>query len=318
MKRKNLRIGISISLLLFFCTSLFVGAMDLTLAGLLNGDASMIHTFLYSRFPRSISVIIASMSLALSGLIMQKISANKFVSPQTAITGDAIKFGVLLSLIFGLNKDVRFILSIVIAFVTSILFFKIVNSFRRYDPITIPIFGIVCGGILSACTNLIALRFDFSQTLNSIFNQGFTSIFKGEYEILFLNLVLILIASIYFKQFMILGTGVDFATNLGISIKTISNLGLLIVSILSANVSLTVGSIPFVGLLIPNLVTVVFDDSSQGVVIDTLLLSSLYMLVCDVLARVIIYPYEVPIVLVSGILGSLLFIKILLGGPHER
>lgn len=312
MERKQLRYILMCILVIFFIVSLFIGAMDLNLAGLFNGNSEMLHVLLYSRLPRTLSVILASGSLALAGLIMQKIASNKFVSPQTAITSDAIKLGTLLSLLLGLNRGQRMILSILVGFVFTLAFFTIIRKIKTYDPITIPILGIVIGSIINAFTSLIGLRYDLNQTLNALFNKGFTSIFQGDYEVLYLNLVVLIFAILFMKRFIIIATNQDYASSLGIHIKTIVNVGLLMVSILSATVSLTVGNIPFVGLLIPNLIAFIFDDSVEGLIGDTLLLSAVYMLACDLISRIVIYPYEIPITLISGIVGAFVFVAMIL------
>lgn len=318
MKRSNFRAILVISVTLLSCVSIFIGAIDVSLSGLLSGDENMIHTLFYSRLPRTLSILLVASSLGISGLIMQKISSNRFVSPQTAITQDATRFGVLISLVLNLNYILKILVSVSIAFIASIGFFKVIGKIRVKDPIIMPLLGIVIGSMIEAFTNLIAQRSDLVQPLNGIFSKGFTLVFTGGYEILYFNIFALVVAYIYFKKFIIISLNESTATNLGISIRSVVNVGLVLISIMTTFVSLSVGSIPFIGLLIPNLISILFDDSSKGYFGDTLLLSSVYLLLCDIIARIVIYPYEVPISLVSGVIGAFMFLFILMRSRYEK
>ncbi len=318
MKRKYVRYSLCVLLILLFILSLFIGALDLSIEGLLKGNDSMIHVLLYSRLPRTLSIVLSASSLAISGLIMQKISTNRFVSPQTAITQDATKLGLLIAMLLNFNFLGRTIVAIVISFIASLGFFKFINSIRNLDPITIPIIGIILGSVIDAFTSLIAQRTDMVQPLNAILSKGFISVFKGGYEILFINLILLLIAYKYINRFILVSMGHSTASNLGVDVKKIVNIGLVLICIMSAIVMISVGNIPFVGLLIPNLVSVLFDDSGDGLFLDTVLMSTCYLLLCDCLARIVIQPYEVPISLISGVIGATIFIWVLLRRTYEE
>lgn len=318
MKRKYLRALVLVIAFFLTVISIYVGPLDVTLQGILNKDHQMLRTLLYSRIPRTVSVILSAASLGITGLIMQKISSNRFVSPQTAITQDATKFGVLISLLLNFNNTMRILFSILIAFISSLGFFKLIKKIKVTDLMVMPLLGIILGGMIEAFTSLIAQRYDMVQPLNGIFSKGFISIFSGGYEILFINCISIIVAYVYFKNFVIVSLSDSTAKNLGIDTKTVINIGLLLISIMTTLVSLSVGNIPFVGLLIPNLVSLMFDDSSQGLFLDTLLYSVCYLLLCDIVSRTLIYPYELPVSLISGVLGASIFIIVLIRGKYEK
>ena len=75
---------------------------------------------------------------------------------------------------------------------------------------------------------------------------------------------------------------------------------------------MVVGSISYIGLIVPNIVAMFKGDKIRGTLVDTALFGALFVLVCDMIGRIVIAPYELPIELVIGILGSLLFIGLLL------
>ena len=106
--------------------------------------------------------------------------------------------------------------------------------------------------------------------------------------------------------------GKDFSRNLGVNYRLVLFMGLSIAAAITASVVVVVGSISYIGLIIPNIVAMFKGDRIHGTLIDTALLGALFVLVCDVLGRIIIAPYELPIELIVGVVGSLLFIGILL------
>lgn len=112
--------------------------------------------------------------------------------------------------------------------------------------------------------------------------------------------------------------GEDFSKNLGLNYNKIINLGLIIVSLISSVVVITVGKIPFLGLIIPNIVSIYKGDNLKNSLYDTALLGAVFLLSCDILGRIILYPYEISIGLVVGVIGSAIFLYLLIrGNRHE-
>ncbi|HGG0627391.1 TPA: iron chelate uptake ABC transporter family permease subunit, partial [Campylobacter jejuni] len=110
----------------------------------------------------------------------------------------------------------------------------------------------------------------------------------------------------------IVGMGEDIALNLGISYNGILFLGLMIVSIITSLVIVSVGIIPFLGLIIPNLVALYLGDNLRKNLIYIALCGALFLLVCDIISRLVIFPFEMPLSITTGVLGSLIFIFLLL------
>jgi iron complex transport system permease protein len=120
-----------------------------------------------------------------------------------------------------------------------------------------------------------------------------------------------ILAYLYAYKFSVAGMGEDFSKNLGLSYKRIVVIGLIIVSLVTSSVLVTVGSIPFLGLIVPNIVTLYKGDFLKKNLTDTALFGSILLLFADIFGRLIIYPYEIPIGLTIGVLGSLIFIILL-------
>ena len=169
-------------------------------------------------------------------------------------------------------------------------------------------FGNVIGGV----TNFLAYKFEMTQALSSWLVGHFSLVIKGRYEIVYLVVPLVIIAFIFANHFNIVGLGKDFSKNLGVNYNLILFMGLTIAAVITASVVVVVGSISYIGLIVPNVVAMFKGDKIRGTLVDTALFGAIFVLVCDMIGRVVIAPYELPIELIVGILGSILFIGLLL------
>ena len=106
--------------------------------------------------------------------------------------------------------------------------------------------------------------------------------------------------------------GKEFSKNLGVPYNLVLFLGLTIAAMVTASIIVVVGSISYIGLIVPNVVAMFKGDRIRGTLVDTALFGAIFVLVCDMIGRVVIYPYELPIELIVGILGSILFIALLI------
>ena len=111
--------------------------------------------------------------------------------------------------------------------------------------------------------------------------------------------------------------GQEMATELGVSYRVIELVGILLVALGTTAVLLTVGSIPFIGIIVPNLISLKGGDNFQKMLLPTAIFGSVFTIVCDILARIVIAPYELPISVVVGVSGSILFLFLLLRGERK-
>ena len=151
-----------------------------------------------------------------------------------------------------------------------------------------------------------------TQALSSWLVGHFSMVLRGRYELVYLVVPLVVLAFIFANHFNIVGMGRDFSSNLGVNYNLVLLMGLTIAAMITASVVVVVGSISYIGLIVPNLVAMFKGDKIRGTLVDTALLGALFVLACDVIGRIVIAPYELPIELIIGILGSLLFIALLL------
>lgn len=305
---------LTILLVILSVISIFVGVIDLSPKDLFNLTEEQKEILLISRLPRLISILIAGASMSIAGLIMQQLSRNRFVSPTTAGTLDAARLGVLVSLLVFTSASPlqKILVSFVFALAGTFIFMKLLEMIKFKDPVFIPLVGLMFGSIIESLTTFFAYSNDLIQNMTSWMQGDFSMIMSGNYEFLYISIPTLIIAYLYANKFTIAGMGEDFSINLGLNYRQVVNIGLIISALVTSTVVLSVGVIPFLGLIIPNIVYIYRGDHLKHNLIHTAMLGALFVLACDIIGRVIIYPYEIPINLTVGVIGSGIFIYLLL------
>ncbi|WP_141056809.1 ABC transporter permease [Brucella melitensis] len=296
--------------------SLFIGVSDVslhTLFGKASTDRAT-EVLLISRIPRTLAIILASMSMAVAGMIMQMLTRNRFVEPSTAGTVESASLGILLVILFAPETPVfgKMLVASVSALAGTALFLRILRSIPLRSVLVVPLVGIMLGGVINAITTFIAYRFDLLQSLNSWTTGDFSGVLRGRYELLWIAFALTVVAYVAADRFTVAGLGEDFTTNLGLNYRRVVTLGLVIVSMVSASVVVTVGMIPFLGLIVPNVVSMFIGDNMRRAVPWVALLGAGLVLACDIVGRLIRFPYEIPIGTMMGVVGSAIFLYLLL------
>ncbi|MBS6047688.1 ABC transporter permease [Haemophilus sp. SZY H8] len=301
-------------LILLSVISLFLGVSSVTMRGLFNLEDSQWQIFLDSRVPRLVSILIAGASLSICGLVMQQLSRNRFVSPTTAGTMDSARLGILLAILFfpGASMLLKTAIAVLVSFIGSLLFMSILSRLKFKDTIFVPLVGMMFGNVISSITAFIAYQQDLLQNLSGWLQGDFSLVMSGRYELLYFSLPMLIISYLFAQRFSIVGMGKDFATNLGLNYNQVLYIGLLIVSTVSSIIIVSVGVIPFLGLIIPNLVALYLGDNLKKILSHTALLGAVFVLFCDILGRCLIYPYEISINAVVGVMGSGIFLYFLL------
>lgn len=303
-----------ISFIVLSIISLFLGVSSVSIFNIFSLTDDQAEILMVSRIPRLLSIVIAGASMSISGLIMQQLSKNKFVSPTTAGTLDSARLGILVSMMLFTSAGLfqKMLISFAFALLGTFVFMKILEKIKFKDAIFIPLVGIMFGNIISSVSTFFAYRYDLIQNMSSWMQGDFSMIMSGNYELIFVSLPILIIAYLFANKFTIAGMGEDFSKNLGLNYRQVVNLGLGIVALVTASVVLSVGVIPFLGLIIPNIVTIYQGEHLKNNLPHTALLGAVFVLVCDILGRVIIYPYEIPISLMVGVIGSGVFIYMLM------
>lgn len=310
---------LAIILILLTVLSLFVGVSKVSITDIFHLTQEQRNIIVTSRIPRTVSIIISGSTLALSGLIMQQMMQNKFVSPTTAGTMDWAKLGILISLIWFPQENImiKLAFAVLLSVGGTFLFVKLVQLIRFKDVIFIPLLGIMLGGIVSSFATFIALKTNTVQSVGNWLTGNFAIITSGRYEILYLSIPLLVLTYIFANHFTIAGMGKDFSNNLGVNYDRIINLGLFISATITALVVVTVGTLPFLGLIVPNIISIFRGDHLKNALPHTAMLGAIFVMFSDIIGRLIVYPYEINIGLTIGVFGTIIFLTLLMKGRHN-
>ena len=294
--------------------SLFIGVLDVKVSGLAGGDIQQWEIFLISRLPRLLAILCTGVGMSVAGLIMQQLCMNKFVSPTTGATISSAQFGILLALLFMPSSTIwgRAVFAFAAAVLGTWIFVWFIQRIPFKDVVMVPLVGIMFGNVITGVTNYLAYKYEMTQALSSWLVGHFSLVLRGRYEIVYLVVPLVILAFLFANHFNIVGMGKEFSKNLGVPYNFVLFLGLSIAAMITASVVVVVGSISYIGLIVPNLVAMFKGDKIRGTLADTALFGAVFVLVCDIIGRVVIAPYELPIELIVGILGSIVFIGLLL------
>lgn len=309
------KIGILLVLFLLSALSIFIGVKDLVLQALFQGDSQQWLILATTRVPRTVSLILAGATMSICGLIMQQLTQNKFVSPTTAGTMDSARLGILLVMLFLPNASttVRTLAAFIFAFLGTMVFLGLSRLLPTKEPIFLPLLGVMFGNIVGSVATFFAYQFQLIQNMSSWLQGNFSLVAKGSYELLYLTIPLFLVIYLFAYYFTIVGLGEDVAINLGVNYRLIQTLGIGLVAAASGLVLIMVGTVPFLGVIVPNIVSLIYGDHVKQNLWITAVSGSLFLMVCDILSRIVIAPYEIPVSLTVGILGNLIFIYLLVG-----
>lgn len=293
--------------------SLLTGGYDIDLNTLLH-DPEARRMFLVSRVPRTLALVLAAAAMAVSGAIMQMLVQNRFVEPTTTGTSEWAALGVLLLTLLapGAPILVKMAFASVFAFVGAMLFLTLLNRITLRSQVIVPIVGIMLGAIVGAVTLYIASATDLMQTLSAWRSGGFSSVVRGQYEPLWAVGIVVVVLYVAADRFTIAGLGRSVATSLGLSYKRILFLGLAMVALATGVTSVVVGFLPFLGLVVPNLVSLVRGDDVRSNLPWTVLAGIALLTLCDLVGRTVVAPLEIPASVVLGAVGAAVFLTMLL------
>lgn len=303
----KLLIGVAVvALLLVF--SLFTGVYDIF------GGEDGGEMFAITRIPRTIALVLAGAAMAMSGLVMQLLTQNRFVEPTTTGTTEWAGLGLLTVMLINPNASIMIKMSgaVFAAFIGTMIFFLFLRRVSLKASLTVPIVGIMLGAVVGAVSTFIALQTDMLQSLGIWFAGSFTSVLRGQYEVLWI--VALVGVAVFFTadRFTVAGLGEDVATNVGLNYNQIMLLGTGLIAIATGVVTVVVGNLPFLGLIVPNIVSMFRGDDLRGNLPWVCLLGIAIVTVCDLVGRTIIMPFEVPVSLILGVVGAVVFVALVL------
>lgn len=296
-----------------------LGVVALLLLSLMVGEYSILDNedgwemFFTTRIPRTVALVLAGAAMAMSGLVMQLLTQNRFVEPTTTGTTEWAGLGLLFSLILFPHASVlvKMIISVLFAFVGTMVFFAFLRRVALRSSLIVPIIGIMLGAVVSAVSSYVALATDTLQQLGIWFMGSFTSVYEGQYEVLWIVLLVLLAVYFYADKLTVAGLGEDIATNIGLNYQRMILLGTGLIAVATGVVTIVVGALPFLGLIVPNVVSMVRGDDLRSNLPWVCLLGIATVTLCDLIGRTIISPFEMPVSVILGVVGAIVFVVLI-------
>lgn len=303
----KLLLGI-LGVLILLGFSLFTGVYDIF--GAEDGG----DMFAITRIPRTIALVLAGAAMAMSGLVMQLLTQNRFVEPTTTGTTEWAGLGLLTVMILAPNAGIltKMSVAVLFAFIGTMLFFLFLQRVSLKASLTVPIVGIMLGAVVGAVSTFLALTTDMLQSLGIWFAGSFTSVLRGQYEVLWVVALVAVAIFLVADRFTAAGLGEEIATNVGLNYRQVMLIGTGLIAIATGVVTVVVGNLPFLGLIVPNIVSMFRGDDLRSNLPWVCLLGIAIVTVCDLIGRTIIMPFEIPVSLILGVVGAVVFIALLL------
>ena len=288
--------------------SLFTGVIDI---GKAQGGREM---FFITRIPRTAALMLTGMAMSISGMVMQFITQNKMVEPTTAGTLEWAGLGLVFCYMITPVPSLlmRMSLAILFSFGGTMVFFLFLQRIRLKSSLIVPIVGIMLGAVISSLSTFLGLQFQISQIVDNWFIGSFSAVQIGRYEYLWGIVVITILIYLYADKLAVAGLGKDVATGLGVNYEVVVLTGTALLSLAVGIVSAVIGNLPFLGLIVPNIVSIWRGDDLRSNLPWVCLLGTGTIVLCDILSRTLIMPFEIPVSLILGCFGSIVFIIILL------
>ncbi|MRX51070.1 iron chelate uptake ABC transporter family permease subunit [Paracoccus sp. S-4012] len=304
------------ALLALMLVSLGVGAAEISVRQA-RSDAWTMLVLMESRLPRTLAVALAGAALAVSGTLIQSLVRNRFVGPDTTGTSESAALGLLAVTILAPASPiwVKMVAASFAAMAGTALFIVVIRRLPRREVMLVPIAGLVLSGVLGSIVTWIAWQADLLQYVGVWMSGEFSGVTAGRYELLWVAGLAAGLAWVGADRFAILSLGDGVATGLGLSTASVMRFGLVVVAVVSALVVTTVGMVPFLGLVVPNIVARVMGDNLRASLPVVAASGAGLLLACDIIGRLLIAPYEMPVSVILGVLGALIFLVLLYRRP---
>lgn len=302
------------TLALLVGASCLIGVADI-FGGNLDGQMVMI----VSRLPRTFAALLTGAGLALAGVVVQMSVQNRLVEPGLVGTPESAMLGLLAITLLapGAALMIKMSVAAVTALIGTLGFLWLARHVPRRDPVLLPLVGLIYGGIIGATVLWLAWTSDLVQYIGVWQSGEFSGVLQGRYELLWIVAGIAVLIWIAADRITMLGLGEDAARSLGLDFRQTLLGGLILVSIIVAVIVVSVGSVPFVGLVVPNIVSRWRGDNLRRNLPVVAWLGATMVLTCDIIGRLIRYPYEIPAGTVFAVLGAGVFLWLLHAAPRQ-
>ena len=282
---------------------------------LLEGKGTVEYNILFDiRLPRIILGFAIGGSLSLAGIILQGMFRNPLVEPYTLGISGGAALGVSLNIIFGLYKIGVLTLPF-FGFLGAATVIMLVYFLNMRKGI-VKLQGLLLNGVMisfiSSSLIMLIMSLSRSEDLHGIVFWIMGSLEEPDWAIIKVTvsaaIILLIISHLFCLDLNAFSLGEEEALHLGISIERTKRLLFIIASLLTGFSVSVAGMIGFVGLVVPHFVRMFVGSDHRISLIAAFLAGGAFLIFCDTLARTIIAPLELPVGVITGILGGSLFV----------
>lgn len=315
-------------IVLFFSIllNIMMGSVQLNPVDVINclfGDdkSSITYTLITTvRLPRMVGGLFAGMGLACSGVILQNVMNNSLASPNTIGINSGAGFAVMLSMILlPENLAATPTFAFIGSFITSLVIFALAYC-ADSSRTTIILAGITISTFLNSGINTLKLL-DTDITINiTSFTIGSLSglTMKQLFFPVTCISIAVMISILLSRPLNILNLGDDIARSLGINVLIYRFILLMLSSIMAGCVVSYAGLISFVGLIVPHICRHLFGSDARLLLPCSALLGSIAVLLCDLIGKVLLAPYELPVGIILSFIGGPFFLYLLMKKKGNR
>ncbi|NLK02980.1 MAG: iron ABC transporter permease [Clostridiales bacterium] len=317
---------LTVLLIIGILLSISVGSSKIPLSNIISslkqGDTSQnsYRIIMYVRIPRTLAAVLAGCAFAVSGVILQSVLNNSLASPSIiGVNSGAGLFTILVAAFFPTNLYLTTIAAFAGAIIAVLLVYFIAHK-TGASRMGIILSGVAVSSFIGAIIDtILTLKPDTVIARTAFLIGGFSGITMDKLR--FAGVIIIIafvIALILSYDMNILALGDETSKSLGLNVAGIRFTFLILAAVLAGSAISFTGLIGFVGLIIPHVSRLFVGYDNRILLPVSALLGSIFTLICDLLARVLFAPYEIPVGIVLSFLGGPFFIYLLLKGKRGQ
>ena len=302
--------GVILFLLAAAC-SLLLGSSGIAVSGVI---------FRYVRLPRTAASILAGAALSVSGAVLQSVLANRLASPGIIGVNAGAGLGVTVCCAAGalsgwMISGAAFFGSLLAVTVITLAAYR-----TKASRGTVILGGVAVNAMLNAASESVAVLFPDAAALSTEFRIGG---FSAVSHIRLIPATVLICAALAVlltltNELDLLTLGDETAQGLGMSVRRTKTLFLLSAALLAgAGVSFA-GLLGFVGLIVPHFVRKIAGNESRILLPGCILYGGAFVTLCDLLARTLFAPYELPVGILMAVIGGPFFVLLLLRQDSGR
>ncbi len=328
MNKKFLLLLFSLLALLVLALTPFIGMEKIPFDTILNFDSSNIHSDIFWRIrvPRILIAFISGSALAISGMAFQAMFRNALATPFTlgvssgAAFGAAlyVKIGFIFSLL-GISGQTLFAFA---GALVSIMLVYILSKVKKGFPVgTMLLAGVAINFFFSSFILFIQFISDFTNSFRIIrwLMGGFEVIgYSDIYNVIPFIIIGTIIIILLSTELNLLTLGEDVAVSRGVSLSKVKNILFFATSLMVSGVISVVGPIGFVGMMVPHISRLIIGADHRYLVLLNIIFGGAFLVLCDTLSRILIAPAEIPVGVITALLGGPFFIWLLIKSSNNN